>query len=67
MALVGNYVENLTDPMVIVDEAYQFDGQIFLIIVGILRIFFLARLVRINMEPPSEPPISNSKIDCVNF
>jgi len=26
MALVGNYVENLTDPMVIVDEAYQFDG-----------------------------------------
>ena len=40
MALVGNYVENLTDPMVIVDEAYQFDGQIFLIIVGILRIFF---------------------------
>jgi len=26
MALVGNYIENLTDPMVIVDEAYQFDG-----------------------------------------
>jgi hypothetical protein len=38
------------------------DGQIVLFFVRILRIFFLARLVRINVEAPLGPLINNSKI-----
>jgi hypothetical protein len=37
-----SYVENLIDPMVILDEAYQLDGWIFLIIVRIFRIYLFS-------------------------
>jgi hypothetical protein len=45
-------------------RVYQIKDQIFLIIVRISRIylFFLTRLVKVNVVPPLEPLISNSKI-----
>ena len=43
-------------------RAYQIKSHMFSNIAGISRVYFLTYLMRINMEPPLEPPFSNSKI-----
>ena len=63
MAEVSNFLENITDPMAIIVRVCGLMAACFWFLWEFLGfIFFLARLVRINMDASKEPPISNSKI-----
>ena len=61
---MSNFLEKKgIDLMAININGDQINGQIFLIFVRISRIFFLERLVRINVKALLGPLISNSKIE----